>query len=310
MTVGKYGFVFPGQGVQAVGMGQELAKEFSVARAVFNEVDDALGYALSALMFEGNIADLTQTQNAQPAIMAVSMAILRIIEAEVAPLAQLASAVAGHSLGEYTALCAAGVLSLTDTAKLLQMRGKLMAEAAKDNSGGMLALLGANMQQAKEIAIATGCYVANDNCEGQVVLSGSQATLTAAKMMAENMQIKRAVSLTVAGAFHSPMMGSAAEKMATVLADVQFDAPKIPVYFNVTGLAEDNTIAFRDLLRRQITDAVHWRETIQNMPVDAFVECGQGTVLSGLIRRIRLDAPILNGCDVEGVKNLISSLQK
>ena len=310
MSVTHYGFVFPGQGVQKVGMGRDLATEFPVARSVFDEVDAALGRSLSKMMFDGDMAELTQTQNAQPAIMAVSMAIVRIVEAEVAPVAQLAAAVAGHSLGEYTALCAAGVLSLTDTAKLLQSRGQFMAQAAQAQSGGMLALLGADMAQAQEIAQKTGCYVANDNCEGQVVLSGSQAALTAAKMMAENLHIKRAVPLAVAGAFHSPMMEMAAENMATVLAATHFNAPQIPIFFNVTGQAESQPNAFADLLQRQITGMVHWRETIQNMPVSAFVECGQGTVLSGLIRRIQPDMPVLNGCDVSEVQNLIAQLQK
>ena len=305
----KYGFVFPGQGVQTVGMGYDLAQNFPVARAVFDEVDTALGYPLSKLMFAGDMAELTQTQNAQPAIMAVSMAIVRIIESEVAPLMQLAGAVAGHSLGEYTALCAAGVLSLTDTAKLLKLRGKWMAEVAQGQSGGMLALLGANMAQASDIARRSGCYVANDNCDGQVVLSGSQVALTAAKMLAENMHIKRAVPLAVVGAFHSPMMEAAAEKMMDVLKKVSFNLPQIPIFFNVTGLLENKTIAFADLLRQQITSPVHWRETIQNMHVDAFVECGQGTVLTGLIHRIRPDMLVLNGCDAAGVKELITRLK-
>ena len=309
MITTKYGFVFPGQGVQAVGMGYDLAQKFSVARDVFDEVDTAMGYPLSKLMFSGDIVELTQTQNAQPAIMAVSMAIVRIIESEVAPLMQLAGAVAGHSLGEYTALCAAGVLSLTDTAKLLKLRGKWMAEVAQSQSGGMLALLGANMTQATDIAKHSGCYVANDNCDGQVVLSGSQVSLTTAKMLAENMHIKRAVPLAVVGAFHSPMMEAAAEKMMDVLNKVHFNLPQIPIFFNVTGLLENKTIAFPDLLRQQITSPVHWREIIQNMHVDAFVECGQGTVLTGLIHRIRPDMPVLNGCDVAGVQDLISRLK-
>jgi len=309
MMTTKYGFVFPGQGVQTVGMGFDLAQKFPVARVVFDEVDAALGYSLSDLMFSGNISELTKTQNAQPAIMAVSMAIVRIIESEVAPLMQLAGAVAGHSLGEYTALCAAGVLTLTDTAKLLKLRGEFMAEAAQERSGGMLALLGANMSQASDIARSSGCYVANDNCDGQVVLSGSQVALTTAKMLAENMHIRRVVPLAVAGAFHSPMMEGAAEKMSSVLNKVHFNLPQIPIFFNVTGLPENKTIAFVDLLVRQMTGLVHWREIIQNMHVDSFVECGQGTVLTGLIHRIRPDMPVLNGFDAIGVQNLISSLQ-
>ena len=310
MSTIQYGFVFPGQGVQAVGMGQDLAKSVPVARAVFEEVDTALGYPLSKLMFAGDITELTQTQHAQPAIMAVSMAIVRIIESEVAPVMQLAGAVAGHSLGEYTALCAAGVLNLTDTAKLLKLRGELMTEAAREQPGGMLALLGANISQAMDLAKRSGCYVANDNCDGQVVLSGSHVALTTAKMLAETMHIKRSVPLAVAGPFHSPMMAGAAQKMFDVLNKIQFSLPQIPIFFNATGLLENKTIAFADLLKRQMTDTVHWRETIQNMVhVDAFVECGQGTVLTGLIHRIRPDMTVLNGCDVSGVQSLISSLK-
>ena len=310
MTDMKYGFVFPGQGVQIVGMGMDLAQNFPVAQAVFDEVDSALGYSLSDIMFYGDMSQLTQTQNAQPAIMAVSVALLRVIEAEVAPLTHLATAVAGHSLGEYSALCAAGVLNLTDTAKLLQVRGRLMADAAQSQSGGMLALLGADLLQAKEISEHTGCFVANDNCAGQVVLSGTNAALTAAKMMADNMNIKRAVPLAVAGAFHSPMMADAAEKMTSILNQIQFNTPKIPIYFNVTAASESNPAIFPNLLKQQIAGTVRWRETVQNMPVDAFVECGQGTVLSGLIRRICPEKPVINGSDTASVRNLIARLQK
>ena len=279
-------FVFPGQGSQMVGMGADLFRQFTVAQEVFQEVDEALHQNLSQLMFSGTIEELTQTQNAQPAIMAVSIALVRVLEKEIAPLYKLASAVAGHSLGEYTALCAANVLSLSQTACLLKARGEAMAKACQKVQGGMLALLGSTPTQAQEIAAQTGVYVANDNAPGQIVLSGSLENLDKAKAMADQIGVRRAILLQVSGAFHSPLMQSAADEMRPILNDAKFKLPKIPVYFNVTASLEEDPKKYADLLTQQIVAPVRWCELVQNMHATQFVECGSGDVLSGLIRRI------------------------
>lgn len=294
-------FIFPGQGTQFVGMGADLARDFPVAKAVFEEVDEALHQNLSQMMFAGDLSELTKTQNAQPAIMTVSMAVFRILEKEGI---KMPDAVAGHSLGEYSALCAAGVLSLTDTAKLLQARGQAMAKACEKEKGGMLVLLGATAEQAKEIAEKAGCYVANDNAPGQVVLSGALASLEKAKELASQMAIKRVIPLQVAGAFHSPLMQSAAEEMSPLLAATKFETPKVSVYFNVTADMDMDQTHYADLLTRQITLPVRWRELIQNTNGTSFVECGPGSVLAGLVRRILPDAKTQSIGTTEQTKNL------
>ena len=283
----KTAFIFPGQGSQSIGMGKDLYESFPVAKAVFQEVDEALHQNLSQLMFSGDIKELTQTQNAQPAIMAVSMAIVRLLEAAGFSLAENAAFVAGHSLGEYTALCAVGALTLSETAKILQVRGQAMAEAGRSEAGGMMAVLGLDPDLVRKIATESGCYVANDNGAGQWVLSGSLVALSTAKMRSESMGAKRVIPLPVAGAFHSPLMKSAQEKMKEVLAGISFQKPSIPVVANVTARAE--TENFADLLVRQIVAPVRWRESVlymQNQGMARFVECGPGSVLSGLVRRI------------------------
>ena len=284
LTESKPVFVFPGQGTQSVGMGADLARDFSEAKLVFQEVDDALNQDLSALMFSGDIEELTQTQNAQPAIMAVSGA----------SFGKSISAVAGHSLGEYSALCAAGVLSLADTAKLLQARGMAMAKACEALQGGMLALLGTDMAQATSIASQTGVYVANDNAPGQVVLSGSSPNLDRAKALAEQLGVRKAVYLPVMGAFHSPLMQKAADTMAPLLQQIKFKKSTIPVYFNVTAQVEQNQSNYASLLTQQIIEPVRWRELIQNTGATYFVECGVGSVLGGLIKRILPASTIVN----------------
>jgi len=296
----KIAYIFPGQGSQSIGMGADLAHDFQEAKDVFQEVDEALHQNLSQLMFNGDLAELTQTQNAQPAIMAVSMAVWRVLRAQGF---SKPDAVAGHSLGEYSALCAAGVLSLTDTAKLLQARGLAMAKACETEKGGMLALLGATPEQAIEIADKTGCYVANDNAPGQIVLSGSLSSLEKSKEMAEQMAIKRAIPLQVAGAFHSPLMQSAADEMAPILKKTNFSAPTIPVFFNVTAKEDMDPAHYADLLTRQIISPVRWRELVQNMNITDFVECGPGVVLAGLVRRIVPDVLVKSIGTSEQIKN-------
>ena len=282
-TTSKTMFVFPGQGVQTIGMGADLAQHFRIAKDVFEEVDEALHQKLSDMMFKGNLSELTQTQNAQPAIMAVSMAVFRVLKSLGA---KMPDAVAGHSLGEYSALCAAEVLTLSDTAKLLQARGLAMAKACEQSHGGMLALLGATPEQAQEIAAQTNCYVANDNAPGQIVLSGLVDPLICAQEMAKKMEIKRAIPLQVAGAFHSPLMQSAADEMKSVLEETSFKAPVIPVYFDVLADVNVQPNQYATLLTRQIVEPVRWRELIQNAQMPHFVECGPGMTLAGLIRRI------------------------
>lgn len=303
----KYAFLFPGQGSQFIGMGADLAQEFPVARMVFQEVDDALHQSLSSLMFSGDKDDLIQTQNAQPAIMAVSVAIFKILETEGSAIEEMASMMAGHSLGEYSALCVSGALSLSQTARLLKVRGQAMAEASRTNKGGMLALLGATLEQAQEIATKTDSFIANDNCVGQIVLSGVVSSLASAQILSGQMKL-RAIPLAVSGGFHCPLMQPAAECLAQELRQIQFNTPKVPIYFNVLAQPEQNPALFSDLLIQQLTHPVRWRETILNMPETYFVECGPGTVLSGLMRRIGKEQTTLNGCSVAQVKDLIEKL--
>ncbi len=280
-------FLFPGQGSQSIGMGRDLADAFPAAKDVFQEVDEALHQNLTDLMWNGDIKELTQTQNAQPAIMAVSMAVMRTLEAQGFSLKENVSFVAGHSLGEYTALCATGALTLTQTAKILKIRGLAMAEAGDKEAGGMMAVLGLEPGVVQKIASDSGCYVANDNGAGQWVLSGSLVALSTAKMQAENMVAKRVIPLPVAGAFHSPLMKSAQEKIQEVLGQIKFQTPCVPVVANVTAQAE--TENFAQLLVQQIVAPVRWRESVLYMNAQGithFVECGPGAVLSGLVRRI------------------------
>ena len=300
----KIAFIFPGQGAQFVGMGADLAHDFHQAKEVFQEIDDSLNQNLSRLMFEGDMQELTKTQNAQPAIMAVSMAVWRVLQTQGCSMPNL---VAGHSLGEYSALCAAGVLSLSETAKLLKARGNAMAKACEQEKGGMLALLGGSVDQAQEIAQNVGCYVANDNAPGQIVLSGTLARLEKAKELAQKMAIKRAISLQVAGGFHSPMMQSAADEMISVLADMKFVQPKIPVFFNVTAKEEVDPVHYADLLTRQITAPVRWRELILNTNATEFIECGPGSVLIGLTKRIVPDTPAQSIGTSEQIQKFLNS---
>lgn len=287
-------FVFPGQGSQAVGMGRELAEAFAEARHVFQEVDEALKQNLSKLMFEGPDDELTLTENAQPALMAVSMAVVRILEGQgKLDLSQAATFVAGHSLGEYSALAAAGTFSLSDTARLLKLRGQSMQKAVPVGVGAMAALLGAEFQQAKEIAAeAAGgqvCEAANDNGAGQVVVSGHKEAVERAIKIAQEKGIKRAVLLPVSAPFHCALMQPAADAMAEALAKVDMKAPKVPVVANVVASAVSEPETIRDLLVRQVTGTVRWREGVLYMKeqgVTQLVELGSGKVLSGLAKRI------------------------
>lgn len=300
-------FLFPGQGSQAVGMGRQLAEVFAPAREVFAEVDDALSQKLSALMWDGPEADLVLTENAQPAIMAASIAVVRVLEKEMGlDIARHAKFVAGHSLGEYSALCAAGAFSLADTARLLKIRGQAMQSAVPVGEGGMIALIGAEIEQAenvaREAAAAGGtCVVANDNAPGQVVISGSKDAMDRVPDIARAANIKRAIPLAVSAPFHCPLMQPAAERMADALAAVIIRPLMAPVIANVTAGAASEPETVRRLLVAQVTGRVRWRETIlalQGLGVDTTVEFGGNKVLSGMVKRtdkelqsITLDSP-------------------
>lgn len=292
-------FVFPGQGSQAVGMGVELAKAFAPAREVFQEIDEALGQHLQRLMAEGPEAELTLTANAQPALMAVSIAALRAIEREGnTMLARLASLVAGHSLGEYSALCAAGALGISDAARLLKQRGQAMQTAVPVGEGAMAALMGMELEPARAVAreasAATGlvCDVANDNAPGQVVVSGAVAAVDKAIELAAGRGGRRSIKLPVSAPFHCRLMQPAADAMAEALAEVRVAVPVVPVVANVSAEPIDDPDQIRKLLVEQVTGTVRWRECVATMKgrgVTSLVECGAGKVLSGLARRIDKD---------------------
>ena len=287
-------FVFPGQGSQAVGMGAELAGAFEVARLTFEEVDEALKQKLSRLMAEGPESDLTLTENAQPALMAVSVAVMRVLQKEGGvDLAKAAKFVAGHSLGEYSALCAAGAISLPDTARLLKLRGQAMQRAVPVGVGAMAAILGADLEAAQAIAAdaAQGevCAAANDNAPGQVVVSGHKSAVERAIAIAAERGFKRAVLLPVSAPFHCPLMQPAADAMAEALAETEVKAPLVPLVANVTASAVTDPAEIRRLLVEQVTGVVRWREGVLYMKeqgVEGLVELGSGKVLAGLVKRI------------------------
>ncbi|HUS54316.1 MAG TPA: ACP S-malonyltransferase [Thermohalobaculum sp.] len=285
-------FTFPGQGAQAVGMGQDLAAAYPAAAAVFEEVDEALGEKLSALIWEGSAEDLTLTANAQPALMATSMAAMRALAVEGVTV-EAARFVAGHSLGEYSALCAAGALSLSDTARLLRIRGTAMQAAVPVGVGAMAALLGLDFATARSIAeeAAQGevCQAANDNDPGQVVVSGHRRAVERAVEIAKGRGAKRALLLPVSAPFHCALMQPAADVMAEALAGVAIVAPKVPLVANVCAEAVNDPAEIRELLVRQVTGSVRWRESVLWMAgqgVTELVEIGAGKALSGMARRI------------------------
>lgn len=285
-------FVFPGQGAQTIGMGRALAETWPAAKAVFDEVDEALGESLSALIWEGDIATLTLTQNAQPALMATSIAAMRALEAEGFGISA-ASFVAGHSLGEYSALCAAGSLTLADTARLLRTRGLAMQEAVPVGVGAMAALLGLDFDAATEVAAEAAqgevCQAANDNDPAQVVVSGHKAAVERALDIAKARGAKRALLLPVSAPFHCALMQPAAHVMAEALAAVDIHNPAVPVVVNVRAEAVTEASRIRDLLVAQVTGSVRWRESVLWMDragVTEYWEIGAGKALSGMIKRI------------------------
>ena len=291
-------FVFPGQGSQALGMGKALAEHSAAARAVFAEVDEALGQKLSALMWDGPEAELTLTENAQPALMAVSMAALQILETEHGiKLAQTAKFVAGHSLGEYSALAAAGTFSISDTARLLKIRGKAMQAATPLGVGAMAALLGLDFAIASLVAAEAAqgevCQAANDNSDGQVVVSGSKAAIDRAIEIAKVKGAKRAILLAVSAPFHCALMQPAADAMAKALSEVKMLAPAVPLVANILASQVIDPAIIRQKLVEQVTGTVRWRESVGYMVangVNVFVEIGAGKVLTGLSKKNSPDA--------------------
>ena len=285
-------FIFPGQGSQAVGMGAELAKAYPSARAVFEEVDAALSQKLSRLMWEGPEAELTLTENAQPALMAVSLAAMRVLGEKGLKLPAKVAYVAGHSLGEYSALAAAGAFSLADTARLLKTRGRAMQQAVPVGKGAMAALLGADLAQAQELAKAAAdgevCEAANDNAPGQVVISGAKTAIDRAVVLAPKFGARRAVLLPVSAPFHCALMQPAADAMREALAKVPINPPAVPLIANVLATAVSDPEAIRARLVEQVTGLVRWRETMLFLKangVSTVYEVGAGRVLTGIARR-------------------------
>jgi len=303
-------FVFPGQGSQSVGMGQELAAEFSAARAVLAEVDDALGQNLSGLMANGPIEDLTLTENAQPALMATSLAVMRVLEAEFGISVTGAQFVAGHSLGEYSALAAAGALTISDAAKLLKLRGRAMQQAVPVGLGTMAALLGADeamAQQAVDAGSLVGvCAIANDNAPGQIVISGSTVAIEAAIDRATALGVKKAMMLPVSAPFHCAMMQPAADAMAAALASTTILPPAVPVVANVTARPTSDVEIIRRQLVDQVTARVRWRESVlwmvEGAGITTLAEAGAGKVLTTMLKRTTKDAngvPLNVAADLE-----------
>ncbi len=304
-------FIFPGQGSQAVGMGAALAEASREAKDVLGEIDEALGQKLSALMAQGPIEELTLTANAQPAIMANAIATLR---ASGIDLAAKADFVAGHSLGEYSALCAAGSFDLASTARLLRLRGTAMQEAVPVGEGAMAALLGADLALAQAIAEAAAegevCTVANDNDPSQVVISGHRGAVERALPIAKEKGAKRAVLLPVSAPFHCPLMQPAADRMAQALGDTAIGAPMVPVYANVTASAVSDADEIRRLLVAQVTGMVRWRESVAAMSaagVTHFVEWG-GKVLGPMVKRIAPDATVTSVVTMDDIDALVGSI--
>ncbi len=310
-------FIFPGQGSQYVGMGRILAESFSESREVFEEVDESVGRSLTRIMFEGPESDLNLTENAQPALMAVSMAVIRVLQKQGGiDIARTCSFVAGHSLGEYSALTAAGSFTLSDAFRLLNLRGRAMQKAVPEGAGSMAAILGLSLDDVRAVAAESSgreiCAVANDNCDGQVVVSGHKGAVESAIALAMEKGAKRAVALPVSVPAHCPLMGPAAKVMADALGKIDILRPLIPIVFNVTAQGETDPAVIRRLLVEQITGLVRWRESVlwmKDKGVAAMFEIGAGKVLSGLVRRIDRDIACESVETPEQIEALIAGLQ-
>jgi [acyl-carrier-protein] S-malonyltransferase len=301
----KTAYVFPGQGAQWVGMGQDLYQDFESAKAVFDQADEALGFPLSRLCFDGPEDELLQTINAQPAIVATSFACLEASREAGADLPP-ASFMAGHSLGEYTALAAAGVLDFATTVYLARERGRLMHEAGELTRGGMAAVIGLDEPTLAEVCVQTDSRIANINCPGQIVVSGAEANLARAVAMAQERGASRVIPLQVSGAFHTPLMQTAVDGMARVMAKLSFKNPSIPIIGNTKAQPLTTAEAVKEELLQQLCNCVQWQRSVDYMlagGVATFIEIGPGRVLAGLIKRINRDVKIINIGDVESVRN-------
>ena len=310
-----HAFLFPGQGAQAIGMGKDLAENFLVAKNVFEEVNDALNQDLSALIWDGDIETLTLTENAQPALMATSIAAIKALESEGIEFGQ-ASYIAGHSLGEYSALCAAGSLSLMDTAKLLRIRGKAMQDAVPFGVGAMAAILGLDFETVSQITNSSAndqvCQAANDNDPGQVVISGHKNAVDETIELAKDAGAKRAILLPVSAPFHCSLMQPAADTMAKALSEIILKDPIVPLVANVKANKEVNGETIKDLLVEQVTGSVRWRESIEFMSsegVSEVYEIGAGKALSGMVRRIDREINVNQVFDTSSVRAAVLKLK-
>jgi len=302
----KVAYVFPGQGAQCVGMGQDLCRSYAAAGDVFRQADEVLDFPLSRLCFQGPEEELKLTVNVQPAIVAFSLALLAAIQESGNTLPPPAY-VAGHSLGEYTALAAAGVLDATAAIGLARERGRLMHQAGQANPGGMAAVLGLDSDKVADICRQTGSHVANYNCPGQVVISGDKTGIDKAIALAEEAGASRVVPLQVSGAFHTPLMQPAADGLATVIEAIPFNQPETPIIANTTAEELTTAEAVKQELRRQLCQGVQWQRSVEHMinsGVATFIEIGPGKVLSGLIRRIDRSTQTVNIGDAQAIENL------
>src|SRR5580658_3582522 len=311
----KRAFVFPGQGSQQPGMGRDLAEAFAPARLLFEEVDDALSQHLSRLMFDGPESDLTLTENAQPALLAASLAVIRVLEADAGFDVNQLAYVAGHSLGEYSAHAAAGTFSVADAVRLVKRRGQAMQTAVPVGEGAMAALLGLDIDAAREVAAGTAghgvCVVANDNCPGQIVVSGHRAAVERAVALAAEHGGRRSIMLPVSAPFHCPLMAPAAEIMEEALGEIELKVPRVPVVANVTAAPTSDPDEIRELLVEQVIRMVRWRETVllfKRHEVEEVVEIGAGRVLAGLVKRIDRELPAISVGTAAETEALMQSL--
>ena len=303
----KAGYVFPGQGSQSTGMGLDLHNTYASAREVFDEADATLGFSLSRLCFEGPEEELTKTHNVQPAILVVSIACLKALETAAIADFPLPVSLAGHSLGEYTALVAAGALGLADAVLLVRERGRLMYEAGLKNPGSMLAVIGLDEEAVKDVCLQTGTEISNVNCPGQIVISGAVQALAEANRLGKTKGARAMIPLKVSGAFHSALMEPIIAEFGRIVANVRFRSPDIPVICNVTAQPLTDVDSIRKELVKQLRDCIQWQRSVEYMihsGVASFYEIGPGRVLSGLIRRINSELGIFNISGVEDIAQL------